>query len=120
MSSEGKLSERITEDESMKDFAGRTILYHPVIIVEKQDDGKLLYRLHLSELDEHMMQPKLFGIVLSDLLDHIAAAYHQQSGRDSRDIRYEVLKVLRDEDRFKDKDPSRGHSRGASILPQRS
>jgi hypothetical protein len=111
---------RVKEDDSLTDIAGRTIIYRPIIIVEATDDGKQQYRLHLSELDPHTNEPKMFGIVLSDLLDHIAHAYHGQTGRDARDIRYDILKVLRDEDRFKEKDPARGKLRGATSGPLRS
>lgn len=111
--------DRVREDESLKDEAGRIVLYRPIIIVEAAQAGKQQYRLHLTELDQMMNEPQLYGIILSDLLDHIAAAYARQSDRDQRDIRYEILKVMRDEDRFKDKDPSRGGLRGATIMPPR-
>lgn len=111
--------DRVREDDELKDIAGRTIIYRPVFIVEQTDEKKLQFRLHLTELDQMMNEPRLYGIVLSDLLDHIAAAYARQSHRDQRDIRYEILKVMRDEDRFKDKDPSRGGLRGATIMPPR-
>lgn len=101
-----------------KDEAGRTILYRPVIIVEQTEDNKQLYRLHLTELDQMVNTPKLFGIVLSDLIDHLARAYADSTGRDVRDIRYEIVKVMRDEDRFKEKDPSRGNLSGVTIKPR--
>lgn len=108
------------ENEELKDHAGRTILYRPVIIVEQTEDSKQLYRLHLTELDPMGNTPELFGIVISDLLDHLAQAYHQSTGRDPRDIRYKILKVMRDEDRFKEKDPTRGNLAGMMIRPQHS
>jgi hypothetical protein len=114
------MTERVKEDEVIKDYADRTIIFRPVIVIEAIDDKKVSYRLHLSELDQMMTQPKTYGIVLSDLLDHIAAFYAQQSGRDQRDIRYEILKVFRDEDRFKDKDPDRGQQRGFTIMPKKN
>ena len=109
------MSDRIQDDASLKDHAGRTILYRPIIIVEATDDNKQLYRLHLAELDPNGTEPKLYGIVLSDLLDHIAHAYWQTAGRDPRDLRAEIFKVMRDEDRFKEKDPTRGQMRGATA-----
>lgn len=112
--------DRVKEDDSLKDVIGRTILYRPIIIVEAIDDEKLQYRLHLTELDPMMNEPKLYGLILSDLLDHIAAAYGQSAGRDPRDVRYEIFKVMRDEDRFKEKDPSRGGLRGTTIFPPRN
>jgi hypothetical protein len=113
------MNERVKEDDNLN-AAGRTILFRPIIIVEALDENRQQYRLHLDELDRMMTQPKLYGIILSDLLDHIAAAYARQTGRDQRDVRYEILKVLRDEDRFKDKDPTRGGLRGKTIMPPRN
>lgn len=110
---------RITEDESLKDIQGRTILYRPIIIVEATDDGKQQYRLHLTELDPFLNAPTLFGILLSDLVDHISAAYATVSNRNERDLRAHIFKVMRDEDRFKEKNPSRGRARGTIIMPPR-
>ena len=109
---------RVKEDQNLD--IGERIIYRPVIIVEALDENRLQYRLHLAELDPLGNESKLYGIVLSDLLDHIAAAYHQSTGRDERDIRYEILKVLRDEDRFKTDDPGRAKLRGRTIMPPRS
>jgi hypothetical protein len=106
------------DDEDLKDYAGRTILFRPVIIVEMAEDNEPYYRLHLNELDEHLNEPRLFGIVLSDLMDHLAHAYRDVTGRDERDIRAQIMKTLRDEDRFKKKDPSRVQQSGLTIRPQ--
>jgi Domain of unknown function (DUF5076) len=114
------MTNRVEEDDNLKDIGGRTIIFRPIIIVEAIDGNRQQYRLHTSELDPLGNEPKLFGIVLSDLLDHIAAAYHRSTGRDERDVRYDILKVLRDEDRFKSNDPGRAKLRGTTIMPQRS
>lgn len=106
------MANRVEEDPDLKDMGGRTILFRPVIIVEALDDDRQQFRLHLSELDERMSEPKVYGVVLSDLLDHIVAAYRNNTGRDERDIRSEIKKVFLDEDRFKEKDPARGRMRG--------
>jgi hypothetical protein len=111
------MSDRVKEDESLKDIAGRTILYRPIIIIEAIDGGRQQYRLHLSELDAHMNEPATYGVLLSDLLDHIAAAYRGATGRDERDLRAQIMKVLQDENRFKDKDPSRARLRGITVKP---
>jgi hypothetical protein len=105
----------MTDNKDLKDYVGRTILFHPIIIVEKDGDNGELYRLHLSELDERMTEPRLFGILLSDLLDHIARAYGHVTGRDERDVRAQIMKTLRDEDRFKGKDPSRVKQSGITT-----
>jgi Domain of unknown function (DUF5076) len=109
------MSMRVKEEASiLKDHLGRTIIYRPIIIVEKlkTDDGHVIF-LHPREIDPACNDPTMFGILLSDLLYHIAAAYHRLTGRDERDVRSQLLKTLRDEDRFKDKDPSRGDMVGA-------
>lgn len=106
------------ENPDLKDEAGRTILYRPVIIVEQTEDNKQLYRLHLTELDPMANEPIRFGIVLSDLIDHLARAYSDATGRDARDIRQQIVKVMRDEDRFKEKDPARGALSGTTIKPR--
>ena len=76
------------------------------------------FRLNISEIDPMHSTPAVFGILLSDLLDHIAADYAGVSNRDERDIRVSILKIMRDEDRFKEKDPCRGSSRGVTIMPK--
>lgn len=106
------------EDESLKDHLDRTIIYRPVIIVERIEDQKLIYRLHLTEVDEMANDPRVFGIVLSDLVDHLARAYHDSTGRDARDVRAEIIKIMHDEDRFKEKDPTRCNLRGITIKSQ--
>jgi hypothetical protein len=108
---------RVQEDDDLQDAAGSTTIYRPIIVIEQTDDNEQLYRLHLEELDPHGNKPKLYGIILSDLLDHIAAAYHRITGRDGRDIRYDIMKVFKDEDRFKTNDPKRGRSRGTILSP---
>jgi len=107
----------IQQDDTLKDIADQTILYRPIIIVEAIEGDQQQYMLHLTELDPMLKQPKLFGILLSDLVDHIAAAYHQTTGRDQRDVRRDILTTLRDEDRFKEKDQMRVQQRGVTITP---
>jgi Domain of unknown function (DUF5076) len=108
---------RVQEDDELKEAAGITIIYRPIIVIEQTDDNEQLYRLHLGEIDPLGNEPQLYGIILSDLLDHIAAAYHRTTGRDERDIRYDIMKVFKDEDRFKTNDPKRGGSRGTMQSP---
>ena len=55
---------------------------------------------------------------MSNLLDNLAAAYQRTAGRDQRDVRAAIVKVVRDEDRFKEKDPTRGAARGATRLAE--
>lgn len=112
--------DRVRRDDSLKDFADRPIVERPVIIVEMTDDGKQQVRILIGELDQQTNDPRLFGILMSDLLDHIAAGYHHCTGRDERDVRAELVKVMRDEDRFKEKDPTRGKLTGATVMPRRN
>ena len=111
------MSDRIKQDDDLRNIAGRTILYRPIIIVEAIEGERQQYRINLTELDHSATEPKMFGIVLSDLIDHIAAAYRDVTGRDERAIRADIFKVMRDEDRFKEKDPARGRQRGLTIKP---
>ena len=112
------MTSRVTNDDTLKDEAGRTIIHRPVIIVEITDDNKHQCRIHMAELDPNTNDPRLFGIVLSDLVDHIAAAYQNLTDRDERDIRAEIMKTILDENRFKDKDPARGKLRGVTVMPR--
>jgi hypothetical protein len=98
----------------------------PIIIVHKiGDQGALRFVIDLAEMirpettigpGETTVGPGAPGIILSDLLDHIAHAYHQiVPDRDEREIRSDILKVMRDEDRFKEKDPSRSGMEGGLV-----
>lgn len=53
-------------------------------------------------------------------VDHICRAYHDVTGRDQRALRADILKVLRDEDSFKDQDPERGSGSGFTDLGKRN
>ena len=118
------MPDRIKDDEDLKQLisaAGPIIIDEPVLVVHNvQTNGKKVqqYLLHLSTLDPLMQEPKLWGILLSDLCDHIADAYHRTTGRDVRDLRATIMKVMRDEDRFKQADPARGGQIGAMVLPK--
>lgn len=89
-----------------------TVISRPLIIVEQTERNTQQYRVFLSEMGHLGSDPREFGIILSDLADHIARAYHNISGRDVKDIRAQLIKVMRDEDRFKEKDPKRGNLTG--------
>jgi hypothetical protein len=105
-------------DISLKDIADKRIVHRPIIIVEALEGEQQQYFLCLEELDSMLNEPRLFGIMVSDLIDHIAGAYHQVSGRDVRDIRRDIVKTLRDEDRFKENDPSRVQNHGVITTPR--
>jgi hypothetical protein len=111
---------RIKEDSDLARVAEENIIRRPIIVVEKTDDDREQFRIHIDAMDRNGMDPRLFGILISDLLDHIAAAYHRQTGRDERAVREQIVKTMRDEDRFKVNDPSRGGARGTTIFPKRN
>ena len=111
---------RITNDDSMKNEQIGGMIENPIIVIHRAEDAQFRYILNLAEIDARLDDPRIAGIMLSDLLDHIAAFYASVSSRDERDVRSVIFKVMRDEDRFKEKDPTRGNQRGATIYPHRN
>lgn len=115
---------RVKEDASLIEgiIPGEpTQIHRPVIVVHQVSTPsglKQQYLMHLTELDPMMTDPRVYGIILSDLVDHIAAGYAQNSDRDERDIRELLMRTLKDENRFKEKDPSRGKLIGATLRPK--
>jgi len=111
---------RVTEDPTITpdNVDGPRYIRSPILIVEGNGGGGYSLTLAPDQLDTTLTEPRLFGIMLSDLVDHIAAAYAQIVNRDERDIREALMKTMRDEDRFKQKDPSRGNMRGCTIKPR--
>ena len=90
----------------------------PVIIVDKiGDQGTVRFVINIAEMmdPEKMHVPVIPGILMSDLPDHIAHAYHEVTDRDERDIRADILKAMRNEDRFKEKDPARSGMKGGLV-----
>lgn len=114
------MANRIEEDAALAAEAARLVIQRPVVIIEHLASGSCQFRLFPNELDPLVNQPVLFGILLSDLIDHIAHLYCGTTGRDERALREEIAKVMRDESRFKDKDPSRSQSRGATVWPAKN
>jgi hypothetical protein len=98
----------------------------PIISIHKLEDGRegAVFEINLKEMfddippemNDDQAKSGIAGIMLSDLLDHIVNALHQTTGRDPRDIHAYVLKVMRDEDRFKEKEgPSRSGMEGEFV-----
>lgn len=113
------MSERIKDDDTLERPTSGYI-EEPLVIVHQIEGGRFGYIINSSPADERGDNPAVFGVVLSDLLDHIAAHYHNITGRDERDIRAHIFKVMKDEDRFKEKDPSRGNATGKTFMGPRS
>ena len=115
------MTDRVQDDDSLIPPGGDPsgFFRNPLIIVHQIEDGSLRYVISLGPIDKTMDDPRVAGVLLSDLLDHLAAAYQATTGRDQRDVRAAIFKVMRDEDRFKEKDPTRGAARGATIWPRK-
>jgi len=96
------------EDPSLDELARGNVIARPIVIVEQRDDGSQLHRVFIDELGPLGTEPKCFGFALSDLIDQIAWTYHKSTGREERDIRREIAKVMRYEDQRKDNDPNSG------------
>ena len=91
-------------------------LNNPLFVADMTEEGDdPIFHVHLMDQGGRLRDYRMFGIVISDLLDHIANAYQHAIGRDLRDIRADIMKVLRDEDRFKKKDPSRSKMSGQVV-----
>lgn len=114
------MTDRVKDDPTIEDPGDQRFLERPVIIVEAMENGSQRYIVCPEEIDPEMNQPQIFGIVLSDLVDHIASTYRSLAGQDEEELRKAILKVMRDEDRLKDADPSRGQPRGAAVTPKKN
>jgi hypothetical protein len=116
------MTDRVRRDDSLVPPGGELsgFIRDPVIIVHQDQDRKLRYLLQFAVVDEGMGDPRFAGVILSDLLDHAAAAYAATTGRDQRDVRAVIAKVMRDEDKFKEKDPSRGQASWTTVWPRRN
>jgi hypothetical protein len=97
------MTSRVKDDPSLKRHAESRAIVDPVIIVQAEGSRVTLIPQALREMNH----PKAFGIILSDLVDHIGKYYSDTTGRDERDVRATVMKALHDENRFKEKDPDR-------------
>ncbi len=115
------MTDRVQDDDSLIPPGGDPsgFIRDPIIVVHQADDESIRYLISLGGIDKNLDDPRPVGIVMSDLLDHLAAAYQKTTGRDQRDVRAAIVKVMRDEDRFKEKDPTRGNPKGATVWPRK-
>jgi hypothetical protein len=113
------LSDRVKDDPTLRpqDPTQDERISAPVIIVHKVL-GDYQFLIFPAEVDPPVTDPRAFGILISDIIDHIARCYYDVTGMDERLIREGILRIVRDEQRFKDKDPTRGHSRGTTLMPK--
>ena len=115
------MTDRVQDDDSLIPPGGDPsgFIRDPIIIVHKNDEGSIRYIISLGDTALGLDDPRAAGILLSDLLDHLAAAYQSTTSRDQRDLRAAILTVMRAEDRFKEKDPARGNPKGATLWPRK-
>lgn len=93
------------------------VIQNPIIIV-KDNDGKQDYIIGVTALDPKANEPERFGVILSDLLDHVARAYADLGLGESKTVRAHIVKTLNNEDRFKEQDPNRGKITGKTVMPK--
>jgi len=79
---------------------------------DEDDDPNATFIINLMEPGGELREPGMFGVVISDLIDHIANAYTQVLDRDARDIRAFIVKIWRMEEKAKQKDPKRSQLTG--------
>jgi hypothetical protein len=106
----------IKHDPNLKEDFKPRLLVDPLIIVEQTDDGSHRIIISPERMNEKENNAAGWGVLMSDLIDHIAHMGATLSGRDARDVRAAIVKVMRDEDRFKEKDPNRGQLTGAFSI----
>ena len=79
----------------------------PVIVIDAHEPDKLRYLMNLTGMDPFLNDPRIWGIVASDLICNIADVYAKHTNRNMRDVRDAIMRVLREENRLKDLDPER-------------
>ncbi len=99
---------------ALKDDRQANVIQQPIIIVHQVAGGKQEYLIWPEVLDRQMKQPRISGVLLSDLLDHLVAAYQMKTGKPDAEIRSEIMRVLLEENKLKAANPTRGDRR--SVL----
>jgi hypothetical protein len=90
---------------------------NPLLIVFQGEDG--LYRF-IVRPDLTVELPIVhLGIVLSDLLDHVAAVLAAINHEHPNTIHAELLNVMRKEDQLKRENPDRGNLKGMTVFSTR-
>jgi hypothetical protein len=108
------MSSRIKEDPNLRQLGESRVIVDPIIIVEACGGGTR-FRLFPDTLKGEVNCPVGFGIILSDLIDHIAKHYSTRTGCDESFARTCLMEVLNGEDRLKDQNPGRGKQVGHTF-----
>lgn len=110
--------DRIKEDESIKEGLDLDTVHHPLLIIEVNPDGRHQIRINLNAVPR---DPRAFGVLMSDTIDHLASAYQRIADRDPHEVRAAIYSILISEEKLKQKDPSRGNLRATTVLvPKKS
>ena len=110
---------RVKDDaELLKPITEAMEIHRPIALIHAVESGRNEFLLHFSEIDPMLDKPYAWGILMSDLLDHIAAAYVGHGYRTEREARDRILRAMKKENQLKEDDPSRGGQTGATLRPK--
>jgi hypothetical protein len=107
------MSGRVKGDPTLRPKGGAKVLQRPVVIIDQSGRETYQFLIFPDSIDAHLTKPEVFGVLLSDLLDHIASTYSSLAGKDEAATRTRILQTMLDEDALKQSDPSRGNPKGA-------
>lgn len=87
---------------------------YPALVVEYIGDEE--YQYLLSDHVQPSFQPiSLYSILVSDLIDHIVAHYHEDTGQPIDILHKRFIKHLKKEIELKKSDPDRGNLKSMAI-----
>lgn len=76
-------------------------------------EGKVCVGFQPGPLDETYSDPRVAGVLLSDMLDHLSLAYADMTGQTADETREYVMGVMLHENAAKRRDPSLSQIRGS-------
>lgn len=88
----------------------------PVIIVDKFEKDRVRHFVHLTALDEFLKDPRIWGIVMSDLIEDIASVYAQNTGLTLQEAQEAIMDTLVDENNAKAADPNHNPSDITTVV----
>lgn len=96
----------MTDDLDLPGFVA-----NPIIVIHGDGEDQR-HIIDIAQVDEAANEPALFGILISDLVDHVAKAYHDLTDAPESAIKARIMRAILDENRFKCRDPERWHAIG--------